>query len=78
MANSIAGVQETITNGLGSNQQEVPAPTDTKAAQPAQDEICRSNMNSKLGSNQQEVPDPAGSNQQEVPNPTDTRAAQTA
>ena len=34
MANSIAGVQETITNGLGSNQQEVPDPTDTRAAQP--------------------------------------------
>ena len=59
MADSIAEVQETMTNSLDSNQQAVSDQTDTRVDQPEIGDICRSNMNSRPGSNQQEVPDPA-------------------
>ena len=76
MADSIAEVQETMTNSLDSNQQAVSDQTDTRVDQPEKGDICRSNMNSKPRSNQQEVPHTAESRQQEVPDPADARAVQ--
>ena len=52
MADSIAEVQETMTNSLDSNQQAVSDQTDTRVDQPEIGDICRSNMNSRPRSNQ--------------------------
>ena len=52
MKNTVSEVQGNNIGRLGSNQQEKPDPVGVRMTQPAQDESCKSNMNSKLESNQ--------------------------
>ena len=48
MKNTVSEVQGDDIGRLGSNQQEKPDPVGARVTQPAQDESCNGNMNSKL------------------------------